>query len=91
MLRTPSNKESEKLATFLCGNGNLFAVGLACIFIASKYYDVRPICSGILMQTKDKNKRKRLDSLADQLCFTVFGMNISQPSPQTFINLIMGA
>ena len=29
--------------------------------------------------------------MGDQLCFKVLHMNISQPTPQNFINLIMGA
>ena len=75
-----ADNESAKLAEALHHSGTLEVAGNACVHIASKYYEVWPV-----------GANQATCNMGDQLCFKVFHMNISQPTPQNFINLIMGA
>ena len=54
---------------------------VACIGTASKYHEVIPY----------ERREKVVQEIESQLFFTVFKGDISQTSPMTFINLIMGA
>ena len=72
------DKESAKLAESLHGDIELGGAGWACINIASKFYEVMPINLNCLMRS---NVIKKVSDLSDVLCFKVFGMNLSQPSP----------
>ena len=80
-LERHQNKESAKLATSLFNKRNLTTAAIACIHLASKYFEVMPYTT----------RERAVHNMESELYHKVFQGDISQTAPMTFINLIMGA